>query len=288
LIQDFKEQNRSSEKYTKLEAHLKLYADSSEEQEIVNYLFRIENSNEFKDSLIVSFSDLIKNNPDTKIVYLYYFSSIIYHLAQYSDKMGYEPMSTISLTGQGAKVLRFIDSSSRLKLLSKLVTKIFKHVYQRDVSEINIQLLPNPKEITAKGLLFTSANIEADNLIDVLISSKNQILKSSNNISYRQLDRGILENIEKDVLDFNQMFFALHKDIDFNNTFGINMTWEGKYKKAVGTDVLGYIIEVTDRYKMDQNSVDAKVNDTPFFYSIKQALYELAKVSINKNNNNEY
>ncbi len=102
--------------------------------DILAFFFSFDKNKEFRDAnLNFSVSRLIKNNANFRVVFLVFYSAIVYHIAQLMKRLQLDMPSGICLSGNGAKVLRFLDSDRSLGNLNRLSKLIFEKVYSGDV-----------------------------------------------------------------------------------------------------------------------------------------------------------
>jgi hypothetical protein len=119
-------------------------------RDIVAFFFSIENNRKVKD-IPLSFNSMLAKNEDLKIIFILFYSSLIYHIAKIMKLKGLESPRYITFSGTGSKVINIADGSLRLDTLSELTSIIFRKVMKKDCGTIELHSYSAPKEMTCKG-----------------------------------------------------------------------------------------------------------------------------------------
>ncbi|MDR3002073.1 MAG: hypothetical protein LBU89_12530 [Fibromonadaceae bacterium] len=128
--------------------------------EVNSYLFSLEDLLKSKGH---SYMERLKDNKNIRIVFLYFFSSIIYNLAKMLQKSWKSTSSipfitNVIFSGNGSKILDILGQEK----LKPVIKNIFECVYGRTMSaedEKNLEICFYPNEtkvLTAKGCLIPS------------------------------------------------------------------------------------------------------------------------------------
>jgi hypothetical protein len=147
--------------YGNRDAIFKDIVEKNNSNEINSCLFSFD-STTFKDQ-DDRYVEKLKNDDSYKIVFLYYFSVIVYHLAKLLEKKyngtKVPPLSEIIFSGNGSKVLDILDFSLINKdVLRKIVQDIFSEVkvlnLTEECKEVKLRFDPTKsKVLTAEGSL---------------------------------------------------------------------------------------------------------------------------------------
>ncbi|ADV48154.1 hypothetical protein Celal_0824 [Cellulophaga algicola DSM 14237] len=213
----------SANKEVSLNSILASIKSKNNSNDVINALFSLENNKQLRDKKIpISFLDLLKEDAEMKIIFLLFYVSQIYHVAQLLKVKRIEVPSTFIFSGTASKLLGIVDSSTNKLILKKLVKLVFVHVYELDKNpEIEIILPKNPKELASKGGIYFNPDDEIDlKKIKEILLSEDVLLTKDSNFNY-----GNVHELEKNVLltydGFLKFFFDMNKEIPFRDTFGI-------------------------------------------------------------------
>lgn len=269
----------------------KIYSENASSVDLINFLFSLNNNKNIKDKqLTLDFSDMLKKDSDFKIIFLLFYSSIVYHIAEMMKIKGMEAPRNILFSGTGSKTIQILDSDRKLGSLTKLFESIFNEVYESSDSEINTEVNGNPKEITCKGGFYIDKNLNINRhkeLIEFSIGNindkkiqknaqKDDFVMTYNNIN-KEFINGVIENVDS----FYNLFFKLSKSVDFIDEFGISTTALKVLDKNKSNDLEDFVMAGLDAAKKDSND-DEALSETLFFYPLIGKLNELAS-EINDN-----
>jgi hypothetical protein len=131
-----------------------------------SFFFSLKENEDLKDkSIDVDFSQMLKNDSDQKIVFLLFYSAIIYHTAQVMKAHDNTTIpGHLTFSGNGSRILNILGNKN---LLEKIATLIFEKILEvqnsqnSHSSQLEIIMNPNnPKEITCKGAVVAPCQIE--------------------------------------------------------------------------------------------------------------------------------
>jgi hypothetical protein len=263
----------------------KIYEDNSSSADLVNFFFSLKNNKNIKDQqLELNFSKMLEEDSEFKILFLIFYSSIVYHIAEMMKIKGMDTPRNILFSGTGSKTLKIIDSDTRLSSLTELFEEIFNKVYGVDDSRIRVKTDPNPKELTCKGGFHIDENLDIKrhtklvevslgNINNKQVQNRNDITDDS--IKYQDVDKefrtGVIDNIEK----FYDVFSELNKTINFRDEFGVSQASLNVFNQMKSYDLEDFIMDGIDKVKADSND-DEPLSETLFFYPLVGKLNELA------------
>jgi hypothetical protein len=269
----------------------KIYSENASSVDLINFLFSLNNNKNIKDKqLILDFSGMLKKDSDFKIIFLLFYSSIVYHIAEMMKIKGMDAPRNILFSGTGSKTLQILDSDRNLGSLTKLFEAIFNEVYESNDSNIKLKANASPKEITCKGGFYIDKNLNINshkeliefnigNINDKKIQKRAQVddsVMTYNNIN-KEFINGVMENLDS----FYNLFLKLSKSMDFIDEFGISKTSLKVFDKNKSKDLEDFIMAGLDAAKKDSND-DEALSETLFFYPLIGKLNELAS-EINEN-----
>jgi len=91
--------------------------------------FSIEDNPKIKDKKLFSYNSLLAKDEDLKIIFIYFYAAIIFHIAELMKQKQVELPKHLVFSGTGSKVLNIISPDR--KILSEFSKVIFESVYDR-------------------------------------------------------------------------------------------------------------------------------------------------------------
>ena len=247
--------------------------------DVINALFSLENNKQLKDKKIaISFLDFLKEDAELKIIFLLFYVSQIYHIAQLLKVKKIEIPSTFIFSGTASKLLGIVDSSADQKVLKKLVKLVFVHVYKLDKDpEITIELPKNPKELASKGGIYFNPDHEIDlKKIKEVLLSEHVLLTDVSNYTYSRVDE-LQEDVINTYEGFLDFFFDINKELPFRDTFGIEkdvIDYAKNFLFSKKEDALKMGIQ--NKLSEIKQHHDEEIGESLFFYPLVGSLGSLA------------
>lgn len=251
--------------------------DKNKTEDINAFFFSIENNPKIKDKKLFSYNSLLANDEDLKIIFIYFYSAIIYHIADLMKQKQIELPKHIVFSGTGSKVLNVITSD--LKILSNLSKTIFENVYKQNFDSDGLSIETEkemPKEVTCKGGLMLNAE---DLAIDIrTIKATHTCLNGVDKLTYDQLDETAKATIANYVGEFNKFFFNLNAQYSFADYFNVTAKSLEIFKDELNKHLRDYLEEGLEyNKKLDEIATDDKeIEETLFFYPIIGAINNLS------------
>lgn len=250
--------------------------EKNKTEDLNAFFFSIENNPKIKDKKLFSYNSLLSSDEDLKIIFIYFYSAIIYHIAELMKQKQVELPKHIIFSGTGSKILNII--SSDLKILASLSKKIFENVYSQSFDSDGLSIETEkemPKEVTCKGGLMSNTE---DLSIDVRnIKSTLTCLVNVEKLTYDKLDDSTKAQIAKYVNGFNKFFFTLDSQYRFADYFNVSEKSLGVFKEELNKHLRDYLEEGLEyNKKLDEISNDDKeIEETLFFYPLIGAINNL-------------
>ena len=247
--------------------------------DIINFFFSIENNQVIKQKRIpISFNKELENDSEFKIIFIVFYSALIYHLAKLMLVKGIQAPRYITFSGTGSKLINIADSSIELKSLQKLTKLIFEKVYSTELGKIDLKQYHEPKEITCKGGLLSEIKIEIDELKTVLLGDKEDTLIPDKSLSYSQIQSSKeLESVVAEVNEFLDLVFGLNNTLNFADNFDVNPALLKQYKSLLKEDLMQYLksgLEI--KLKENVGNENLNIEEPLFFYPLTGAINKLA------------
>ncbi|UAM99107.1 hypothetical protein K8354_04585 [Polaribacter litorisediminis] len=284
---EFKQILASNSLNSELKILEKLYTDNESSQDIVNFFFSLKNNKNVQDKKLnnLDFSEKLSKNDDFKLVFLLFYGSLVYHIAELMKVKGFESPRNIIFSGTGSKTLQIIDQdTNKYATTKKLFQAIFNNVLGEENSNITIKSDQNPKEVTCKGGFYIDKELEEldhKKLVEVNIGNYNKlnvqsISKVTNDtIKYKDLTNSYLDGVLKNVENFYKLFSKLTVELNFKDIFGVSNNSIKVFEKIKSLDLLDYQLQGLAHLKSDTVDEDP-LGETLFFFPIIGKLNELA------------
>lgn len=271
----------NTNKHYELIKVLKHIEEKNKSEDINAFFFSLENNSRINNSNIYSYNALLSKDDDLKIIFIYFYSSIIYHIAKLMKHHAIELPKNIIFSGTGSKILKIITPN--LETLSKLSKKIFEFVYSQQYDNEGLKLTSEyekPKEVTCKGgLMMNKEDLSIDtNTIKVVHTCLEE--KGIKAIKYSELNDEIKEQIIDQIKDFNSFFINLNKSFKYSDNFGVSSQSFAKFKKELDNHLRDYLetgLEFSKKLDSNDDDIDRELEETLFFYPIIGKINELTE-----------
>lgn len=252
--------------------------------DVLSFLFSLEDNKQVRDkdlSVALSLRELLKEDPNMRVIFLIFYTAHIYHLAKMMKARGLEKPRFITFSGNGSRVLNLLAHDAILSDFSKL---IFEKIYASPYVGYQLSIEKEeqkPKEATCKGgLRITSDGIltysDLNQIKTVLVGDTAQTL-ANNVLRYRNIDDALLESVENEVKTFLDFFFDLDDDFSFMSRLEVATERLADYRTILESDILGNIEKGLKLKRQELNNNDNEMlEESLFFYHFVAALNTLA------------
>ncbi len=299
FVQRYETLIKDSLKNTEVNSLTQIYDDlknkNSNSVELIEFFFSLESNQLVRDGRIpISFSEMLSKDLELKLVFLFFYSALIYHIAKIMKAKEMQIPEYITFSGNGAKVIKLTSGGSELSNLKLLTKAIFETVYLTEQSlpiEIPNKFFTIPKEITCKGGLECNESdyIRFENLEEkiksVLIGTNDFNIIPTASLRYNQIEnQDVIDSVFKEVNHFVDIFFDLNNKVNFYQNFGINPKKFDEYKGFLKEKIKNDLISgIKEKIKDSQDNIDINIEETLFFYPLIGAINRLA-FKINNDN----
>jgi hypothetical protein len=298
----------TSSKYTGLVKLLTGMIGNDNSADIAAFFFSLEQNKKIIDKSGFSFNKMLSNDSELKIIFLVYYLSIIYHSAKLMLASGFEAPEFITFSGTASKVLDILDTSkeapnsliandksfsiiefNRLPDLTKLV---FERVYGKKIDRIIIRSYAEPKEISAKGALYSEFKGDIEDLKSVLLGTDKDVILNKKKLFYKNITKNNKARLEvvKEIFNFFDLVFDLDKEFSYNKYFGIELRALVNSKKLLLENIEDFLrsgIEKKLKEIPEELQSKVEIEETLFFYPLIGALNGLAMKLVTKKPNEE-
>ena len=277
---------------------------NSKSVELIEFFFSLEENKTIKDNRIpLSFSRLLAEGTEFKLVFIFFYAAIIYHIARLMKARGLEIPEFITFSGNGSKVIRLAGGGSDLGTLLGYTKVIFGEVYGvgstagsaggsaagSAVPSMEFRLTANPKEITCKGGLECADPSRFDSLEEQILvtlpGTDGTTTVPPATLKYTDLQsEAVVGAVVSEVSAFIDLFFALNSRYNYYSYFGIDGKGFAEYKEILKSRLKSDLIDgIRQKMAEVEGNADVDITETLFFYPLVGAINRLAS-SIQKNN----
>ena len=220
----------------------------------------------------IDFNYLLQEDEDLKIVFIIFYTAIIYHIAQIIKLLDLDVPRHISFSGNGSKVIRVITTDTKLlaNYTKLLFEKVLEKPYGKELELLGLEKDSNPKEATCKGGII-GAEIE-DNLNKTIVfkSDCSGLVKPADtyatiNEGYKQRTITAIENF------FNFVLVDMNAVFNFDKNFGVKTSSLRIAQEIAKKDLYTYLEKGISQRKEETENNDM-IEETFFFYPIKGVL----------------
>lgn len=225
----------------------------------------------------IDFNKILQNDTKFKLVFIIFYTAIIYHIAQIIKTKELKAPRHIAFSGNGSKIINIISSDP--KILSKYTKVIFEKVlgtkYESALDILGLEQGSNPKESTCKGGLIAAEAYDEEPETLVLRDSSGKLANA--NDTYASISDAQKAEIVKTVKDFFR--FALTEipsTFNLDNNFGVDNVTMKIAKEECTKDLETYLDKGIELSIKESGNKDNPIEDAITFYPIKGVLQSLS------------
>jgi len=249
--------------------------EKGKSEDLASFFFSIEkNKKIIEQNVPISFSNELALDTDFKIVFITFYSAIIYHIAKLLKQQDIDVPKFITFSGTGSKVINIIDKNKGLPVLSELTKTIFEGVYDQYIDTIQLKQTESPKEISAKGALLMDEEAIDVNKIKKIFTG---VAAKDNALSYSDITAEVRKEAIAEHIQFIETLFTLNQKMPFKDYFGINPKHLENYQKHLTENAADDLMQGLREKEKELNGVlHTDIEETLFFYPLVGALNHLA------------
>ena len=205
-----------------LEQHKKSKISSN----IASFFFSLKDNNEIVAKRLsdnVDFNNMLLLDSNYKIVFVIFYTAIIYHLAHIMKAKSLEMPRHIAFSGNGSKVIRVLSTNNAT--LEKFTRKIFEKIYGEKYPVDGLTILQNennPKEVTCKGGLANPTYQEYENMAQMKMVYKAVQGNEDafvNGETYKSIDEAYIQKTVEEAKTFINFVFDMNREFSYKNNF---------------------------------------------------------------------
>jgi hypothetical protein len=241
--------------------------------------FSIEDNPKIKDKKLFSYNSLLAKDEDLKIIFIYFYAAIIFHIAELMKQKQVELPKHLVFSGTGSKVLNIISPDR--KILSEFSKVIFESVYDKSFDSDGLTIETEkemPKEVTCKGGLMLDPEDLAFDVRDIKSTLTCVESKGIDKLTYDLLNEKTKVDIVSYVNKFNSFFLNLNNQFNFNDYFNVSEKSMEVFKEELNKHLRDYLEEGLEFNKKLDNvgTEDKELEETLFFYPLIGAINNLS------------
>ena len=242
---------------------------------MASFLFSLRDNQNLKkvNKNKIDFNELLQDDEQFKIIFVIFYTAIIYHIAQIVKLKKLPLPRHISLSGNGSKVIKIISTDT--SILSSYSKKIFELVTGNSFGSNPLEIIgldnEGSKESTCKGgILGSEPNGNQEKQL-ILKSTGDELLS---NVVFGSIDEVYKKSVEQSSQKFFDFFFKLCSNFNMKDNFGITNNSINIAKKYCNQDIVTFINRGLDIQRKDYEDTDP-LRETLFFYPLKGVLSNL-------------
>lgn len=272
-----------------------LQANNSTETQLLNVFEQLDNANKsadlasflfsLKDNVNnraiasnVDFNEIMQHDSTQKMSFIFFYTAIIYHIANIMKLKGLNMPRHIAFSGNGSKVISILTSDAAT--LEKFTKTIFESVYGEKYNSDGLTILyreAQPKEATCKGGIICKTIQGYDDVSDtkLVLDSATQEDFIDPHFTYQDIDATYLSNTVGQVKKFIDFVFGIDKIFSFRQNFDVDAESLKVAKDICYKDLKTYT-EKGLTCRLEEVDKEAPVEETLFFYPLIGMLNALA------------
>ena len=249
--------------------------------DIASFFFSLKNNKKVIERNLadrIDFNKILQIDDTQKIVFIFFYVAIIYHLAQIMKNKKIPMPRHITFSGNGSKVVQILTKDN--KLLANFTKLIFEKIYCKRYDSNGLSILQNaenPKEATCKGGISSPVSQDYEQ-----ISGTKVVLSSSDYKSFTSFEtygtinkQEYLKKTVDEVKKFIDFVLKLNAEISYKDNFGISNESLNIAKEECYKDLDIYASKGLE-LKLKEVSDDDAIEETFFFYPLNGMLNALS------------
>ena len=221
----------------------------------------------------IDFNNLLQDDEKFKIVFVLFYTAIIYHIAQIVNLQQLPLPRHISLSGNGSKVIKIISTNS--DILSSYTKKIFEIVTGQSYGSNPLGIIgldkEGSKESTCKGGILGTEPAGNKEKQVIMKSNGDELMAD---VVFGAVDEGYKKMVEQSAGKFFEFFFSLCSKFNMKDNFGITNNSISTAKQYCDQDLATFINRGLEQQRKDYEDSDP-LRETLFFYPLKGFLSNL-------------
>ena len=249
-------------------------------EDINAFLFSVYNNKVVGKNDVFSYNQRLNEDAQRKIVFIYFYVTLIYYVAQMMRQRGLQKPRSVMFSGTGSKVLDIVGTKRDLDLISQAVfEQVYGEKYDQDGFSVVMER-NEPKQITCRGALMQvrdDSGCESADKLNRLLDDFSTPLKynysmvEKQRLTYDDMESAdVRQQIVAAVRQYNDFFCRLCDEIHVVDRFLVDNKSLQRFKELVNKDLDHHLLNgwnFVNKNADDKNGSDP-IEDTVFFYPI--------------------
>jgi hypothetical protein len=247
---------------------------------MASFLFSLKDNSATKDLSRnnIDFNKILQNDTKFKIVFIIFYTAIIYHIAKIVKTKNLKVPRHIAFSGNGSKIISIITTDS--KILAQYTKVVFEKVLGRDYTSaldiLGLEQGSNPKESTCKGgLIATEAYEEAPETLILRDSSGKLVEATDTYDSISDVQKNEIISAVKDFFKF--VLTDIPTAFNLDNNFGVDNISMRIAQDECKNDLDTYLEKGIELSIKETGNKENQIEDALTFYPIKGVLQALSE-----------
>ena len=268
------------ERYGELNGILDDITAKRKSEDINAFLFSVYNNKVVGKNDVFSYNQRLNEDAQRKIIFIYFYVTLIYYVAQTMRQRGLEKPRSVMFSGTGSKVLDIVGTKRDLDLITQAVfERVYGEKYDADGFSVVMER-KEPKQITCRGALMQvrddrgCVSVEQLNkLLDDLSTplKYNYSMLSHQRLTYDDMASAeVRQQLVAAVREYNDFFCQLCDDIHVVDRFLVDNKSLLRFKELVNKDLEHHLLNGWNfvNKNADEKNGSDPIEDTVFFYPI--------------------
>ena len=268
------------EKYGELNGILDDITSKRKSEDINAFLFSVQNNKMVGGNDVFSYNQRLNEDGQRKIIFIYFYVTLIYYVAQMMRQRGLEKPRSVMFSGTGSKVLDIVGTKRDLDLISQAVfERVYGEKYDQDGFTVVMER-KEPKQITCRGALMQvrddSGCISVERLNKLLDDFSTPLKYNYSMIATQKLtyddmaSAEVRQQIVAAVREYNDFFCQLCDEMHVVDRFLVDNKSLLRFKELVNKDLEHHLLNGWNfvNKNADEKNGSDPIEDTVFFYPI--------------------
>jgi len=252
--------------------------NKNDSNNLASFFFSLKENKMVGDN--IDFNKMLCLDDSQKMVFIFFYVAIIYHLAQIMKIKNLAMPRHINFSGNGSKVLKVL--SMDMSVIEQFTKIIFEKIYDCPYNSNGLKIHPisnNPKEATCKGGISCQVAQEYSKIANtkvVLLSAKKDVFVSSETYkNIKEDETGYINQTVQEASEFIEFTLKLNNSFSFKNNFGLDINSFEIAKKICFKDLNDFAKSGLAQ-KMNEVTDYDSIEETLFFYPLNGMLNALS------------
>ena len=248
-------------------------------ENMASFLFALKDNQMVKnvDAKLTDFDYILETDDKFKIVFLLFYTAVVYHVAQIIKAKGLEMPRHVAFSGNGGYVVNILssDCGSISQYTRALIEEVVGSKSVADLDIVGLEYGSSPKVVTCKGGLLHGDTEPSQRPQEVVLKSTGEgfadLRQTYNDITEEYKD-GVVRAVEE---FFSFALDVMPKKVNVEDLFGVSRMSVETARKVCVADLKTYLGKALS--KVENGDKGKNIEETMFFYPIKGALNALSK-----------